>query len=206
MARRRRQGRCHPTLDGRADATRVERVHRPRRVGGDTVLGALRTRRRTRADLTERAARLDRVGSRRPRHRRRFEQRGDDGRRARPATRHRWRVRLPVLLERAAVGASTRPRRRDDHVPQPRRARRCATARSATRLRTGGDDLPRPPGPSADEAQASARRGVRHDRPLRRDPVPWLSASHPIASTRRGPATSVRSSSASSSTRATRSS
>ena len=52
-------------------------------------------------------------------------------------------VDLPLLLEPAAVGPSARSRRRDDDVPQPRRARRRSPARPARPPRPRRHDLPR---------------------------------------------------------------
>ena len=102
---------------------------------------------------TERIAERDRVRPRRVGRRRRPAQGRPDGRSARPPGDDRRRLDLPVLLEPAAVRPRPRVGRRDDDVPQPRRARRRAR-RSACppHHALGGDDLPRRARAPADQA------------------------------------------------------
>ncbi len=82
-----------------------------------------------------------------------------DGQLDRPPD-HGRRLRLPVLLERAARGTWARARRRDDDVPLARRTGRGPVPRPAAALRLGGDDLPRSAGAPAD-ALAQGRRSRR---------------------------------------------
>ena len=107
----------------------------------------------------------------RTRRRRRLVEAGDDGRRTRPGTDHRRRIDLSVLLEPDAVGPRPRPRRRDDHLPQPSRAGGRAGARPPRAPRVGHHDLPRPPRAPADQAEAQPGRVVRDRRSFRRPVV-----------------------------------